>query len=284
MITLALAWAATTAWAGSQATAEYARQVSTAQVRLAQLEQLLVESESRIAQLEEAIRQQGQSDAEKLQNLDQVAAEVTRLRGVVEVLQFDVTEIKRSVKEQQVDTEKRLLYGEMRLAQIEKMLSLKPPPPPTDADLGLTGTPAPAPAPGQPGPQPAPAPVENVPDTAAGKLELAASHMAEGRNGVARAILKAAIDQHVGAPEMDEIRYRYAETFYNEKDWKQAISRFNDVINNHPTSQWKCWSFFRQGEAFEAMGKAEGASAFYKGATEGSCKSSEAARKAKEKL
>jgi TolA-binding protein len=287
MIAVLVALVGPSAWAGSQATADYARQVSTAQVRLAQLEALLVESQLRIEQLEEVIREQGQNEAEKLQNFDQVNAEVTRLRGAIEVLQFDVTELKRTVKEQQLQTEKRLLYGEMRLAQIEKMLSLKPPPPPTDADLGLAAaTPTPAPGPdGTPAPAPAPtAPPEQVPDTAAGKLELAASHMAEGRNPVARAILKAALDQHVGAPEMDEIRYRYAETFFNEQDWKQAISRFNDVINNHPTSPWKCWSFFRQGEAFEAMGKAEGAAAFYKGATEGSCKASEAARKAKEKL
>jgi TolA-binding protein len=125
---------------------------------------------------------------------------------------------------------------------------------------------------------------EPMPDTASGKLELAAKHMAEGRNPVARAILKAAIDQHVGAPEMDEIRYRYAETFFNEQDWKQAISRFNDVINNHPNSSWKCWSFFRQGEAFEALGKPDGAAAFYHGATEGFCGSTVAGRKAKEKL
>lgn len=290
MITVLLALSAGPAWAGSQASADYARQVSATQLRLAQLEALLVESQARVEQLESVIREQGRSEAEKLQNLDQVNAEVTRLRGAIEVLQFDVSELKRAVKEQQLQAEKRLLHGEMRLAAIEKMLSLKPPPPPTDADLGLSSTtgaggsavgssgaaptPVPAPAPGE----------EPMPETAAAKLELAARHMAEGRNPVARAILKAAIEQHVGAPELDEIRYRYAETFFNEQDWKQAISRFNDVINNHPTSPWKCWSFYRQGEAFEAMGKAEGAAAFYKGATEASCKNSDAARKAKEKL
>ena len=289
MITVLVALACGPAWAGSQATADYARQVSTTQLRLAQLEALLVESQARIEQLEGVIREQGRSEAEKLQNLDQVNAEVTRLRGAIEVLQFDVAEVKRAVKEQQLQAEKRLLYGEMRLAAIEKMLSLKPPPPPTDAELGLVaaGT---APAPGTPAPDPGATPAATdpatptVPDTAAGALELAADHMTAGRHAVARAILKAAIEQHVGAPELDEIRYRYAETFFNEQDWKQAISRFNDVINNHPTSPWKCWSFYRQGEAFEAMGKAEGAAAFYKGATEGSCKSSDAARKAKEKL
>jgi TolA-binding protein len=96
--------------------------------------------------------------------------------------------------------------------------------------------------------------------------------------------LPAAIEQHVGATEMDEIRYRYAETFFNEGDWRASISEFNKVINNHPSSQWKCWAFYRQGEAFEKMGQAEGAKAFYKGATDGTCKSSEAAKEAKKKL
>jgi TolA-binding protein len=266
--------------------------VTTTQVRISQLEQLLVESQLRIEQLEEVIRQQGQSEAQKLENFDQVNAEVVRLRGSIEVLQFDLAEVKRLVTDDRTANEKRLLYSEMRLAQIEKMLSLKPPPPPTDADLGLgtglTGTPTGVPpAPGDPVPVPVPAPgttSEEVPATADGKLELAAKHMQEGRPAVARAILKAAIEQHVGASEMDEIRYRYAETFFNEQDWKTAISKFNDVINNHPTSSWKCWSFFRQGEAFEAMGEVEGAKAFYKGATEGSCKASEAAREAKKKV
>jgi TolA-binding protein len=284
-----------TASAAPSATAEYARQVSTAQVRLAQLEALLVESELRIEQLEEVIREQGKASADRLENLDEVNAEVIRLRGAIEVLQFEVAEVKRAVSDQQIASERRQLHAEMRLAQIEKFLSLKPPPPPSNADLGLTGSTAPkppgpgSPAPGSPAPgSPAPgAPAETPPDmpnTPAGKLEQAASQMAAGRQAVARAILKAAIEAHPNAAEMDEIRYRYAETFFNENDWRAAISEFNKVINNHPNSPWKCWAFFRQGEAFERMGQMEGAKAFYKGATEGSCKSSDAAKEAKKKL
>lgn len=282
LLVLALAPAAS---AGSAASAEYARQVSTAQVRLAQLEALLVESQLRIEQLEEVIRQQGKSEAEKLENLDQVNAEVVRLRGAIEVLQFESSEVERLLTEQQISQERRQLHAEMRLAQVEKFLGIKAPPPPTDEELGLTSaTPAPA-----PGTAPAPAPgtsdvPTDVPTTASGKLELAVQHMAAGQQPLARAILKAAIDQHVGVAEMDEIRYRYAETYFNEGDWKTAISEFNKVINNHPTSPWKCWAFFRQGEAFEKMGQIEGAKAFYKGATDGACKGSEAGKKAKEKL
>jgi TolA-binding protein len=284
--------------AAPSATAEYARQVSTAQVRLAQLEALLVESELRIEQLEEVIREQGKASADRLENLDEVNAEVVRLRGAIEVLQFEAAEVKRAVSDQQIASERRQLHAEMRLAQIEKFLSLKPPPPPTNQDLGLSssGTPSPkppgpgSPAPGSPGSPGTPgtsgsneAPPD-MPDTPAGKLEQAASQMSAGRQAVARAILKAAIEAHPNAAEMDEIRYRYAETFFNEGDWRAAISEFNKVINNHPNSPWKCWAFFRQGEAFERMGQLEGAKAFYKGATEGTCKSSDAAKEAKKKL
>ncbi len=268
--------------------AEYARQVSTAQVRLAQLEALLVEAELRIEQLEEVIRQQGRTEQNRLENLDQVNAEVTRLRGAIEVLQFETSEIKQALSDQQISSERRQLHAEMRLAQIEKFLGVKPPDAPTDEDLGITadssgGAGGIAP----PGTRPTASEEtlpSQVPDDAVGKLELAIEHMKGGRQGVARAILRSAIEEHAGSPRMDEIRYRYAETFFNEGDYRTAISEFNRVVNNHPESDWKCWSFFRMGEAFEILGKADGARAFFKGATERECRSSEAAKKAKDKL
>lgn len=268
--------------------AEYARQVSTAQVRLAQLEALLVEAELRIEQLEEVIRQQGRNEQNRLENLDQVNAEVTRLRGAIEVLQFETGEIKQTLSEQQIASERRQLHAEMRLAQIEKFLGVKPPDPPTDADLGITdasggseGIAPPGQRPSEPVAEELP---DQVPDDAAGKLELAIEHMKGGRQGVARAILRSAIEEHAGSAQMDEIRYRYAETFFNEEEYRTAISEFNRVVNNHPESDWKCWSFFRMGEAFEILGKADGARAFFKGATERECRNSEAAKKAKDKL
>jgi len=267
--------------------AEYARQVSTAQVRLAQLEALLVEAELRIEQLEEVIRQRGQSEQSRLENLDQVVDEVTRLRGSIEVLQFETGELKRAVADQQLDGERRQLHAEMRLAQVEKFLAIQPPAPPSDADLGLTervphagsGASRPPQLPARDEPIP-----ENVPADAKGKLDAAIAHMEADRQGVARAVLRAAIEHHAGAPEMDEVRYRFAETYLNEGEYRAAISEFNKVVNNHPDSPWKCWAFYRMGEAFESMGQVDGAAAFYKGATERECKNSDAAKKAKDKL
>lgn len=269
------------AHAAPSPTAEMARQVSTAQLRVAEVEAQLVEAELKLEELQEWVSHQGRSAADRLENLDQVNIEVARLRGAIEVMQFELGQVKQAVDEQQLGGEKRQLHAELRLEQIETFLGVTPPPPPTDADLGL------APIEGGEGtgdgevPPVAPA---DVPDDANGKLELAVEHMAAGRQGVARAILKGAIEAHVGAREMPEIRYRLAETYFNESSWAAAVSEFNKVINNHPSSEWACWSYYRQGEAFESLGKADGAKAFYAGATEGPCRGSEAAAKAKEKL
>ena len=271
--------------APATASAEVARQLSTAQLRVAEVETQLVEAEVKLQQLQEWVSNQGRSEADRLENLDQVNAEVARLRGGMEVLQFQLTELQQALEDQQLGLEKRQLYDEMRLTQLEKFLAVKPPPPPTAADLGMDPDPASGGADpdagvdGGDGTAP-----EDIPADAEGKLELAVSHMEAGRQAVARAILNAAVEAHVGSPEMAEIRYRLAETSFNEKKWAPAVSGFNKVINNHAGSEWACWSYYRQGEAFEEMGKPDGAKAFFAGATEGSCKGSDAAAKAKAKL
>jgi TolA-binding protein len=289
MRSLIAALLATSLWGVAQAapataSSEVARQLSTAQLRVADVESQLVATEVQLKQLQEWVSNQGRSEADRLENLDQVNAEVARLRGSMEVLQFQLTEVQQALEDQQLSLEKRQLYDEMRLTQIEAFLAVQPPPPPTAADLGLAptegeGTDAGTKETGDPATAP-----DDIPDDAEGKLELAISHMEAGRQAVARAILNAAVDAHVGSKEMAEIRYRLAETWFNEEKWAPAVSGFNKVINNHAGSEWSCWSYYRQGEAFDAMGKPDGAKAFYAGATEGSCRNSDAADKAKAKL
>jgi len=269
--------------APATASSEVARQLSTAQLRVAEVETQLVEAEVQLKQLQEWVSNQGRSEADRLENLDQVNAEVARLRGSMEVLQFQLTELQQAMEDQQLSLEKRQLYDEMRLTQIESFLAVQPPPPPTAADLGLEPAEGDGTTDGTTSGEPAEAPTD-IPEDAEGKLELAIGHMEAGRQAVARAILNAAVEAHVGSPEMAEVRYRLAETWFNEEKWAPAVSGFNKVINNHAGSEWSCWSYYRQGEAFEAMGKPDGAKAFYAGATEGSCRGSDAASKAKAKL
>ncbi len=280
------------AGAGSAPSADYAAAVTTVQMRSAELEELLAETRDRVAQLEETLRVQGQSESQRFESVEAVNTELAALRGRVEVLEFKFAEVDAALDALQVSNERRLLWSESRLRQVEGLLGVKPPPPPTDADLGLTGTPVPAPVPGTigvgtPAPVPAPAPETTdvpVPKDASGRLDLAIEHMRAGRQVAARAVLKQAIDENAGAPEMDEIRYRYAETFFNTGDFSKAVTEFQSVITNHPKSDWACWSYFRQGESLEKWGKASQSKSFYQGATEGACSKSAAAKEARKKL
>lgn len=281
------------AGAGPSPSADYAAAVTTVQMRSAELEELLAETRDRVAQLEETLRVQGQSESQRFESVEAVNTELAALRGRVEVLEFKFGEVQAALDALEVGNERRLLWSESRLRQVEGLLGVKPPPPPTDADLGIGGgAPAPggvvAPAPGVPtgaGPTPAPEPVADaVPKDAAGRLDLAIEHMRAGRQVAARAVLKQAIDDNAGAPEMDEIRYRYAETFFNTGDFSKAVTEFQAVITNHPRSDWACWSYFRQGESLEKWGKASQSKSFYQGATEGTCSKSAAAKEARKKL
>ena len=274
----------------TSATSEYARQVSTATLRVSQLEQQLVESQQRIEQLEEVIRLQGQSDAQALENVDQVNAELARLRGQMEVLEFNAEEMGKSVNDQQLTQEQRQLHDESRLRQLEGFLGVVAPPIPsltgaesdrsTDAADGETPDPYAVDPEGQIEDEP----TEPVPESVTGKLELAASHMEAGRQQVARSILEQAIEVHSGADETPELRYRLAETWFNEEDWRRAILGFQTVIDNHPESEWACWGYYRQGESMEAFQGLQQAGPFYQGAIQGACKASEAAKVARKKL
>ncbi len=80
---------------------------------------------------------------------------------------------------------------------------------------------------------------------------------------------------------MDEIRYRYAETFANTGEHAQAVPEFQKLIQDFPKSDWACWAYFRQGESFDKLGK--NGKPFYQGATEGACAKSAAAKEARAK-
>ena len=262
--------------ANSAVSRELHAAASAAQLRVGQVEALLAESEQRLVQLEGALRAQGRSQADRLQNIEQVADEMTRLRGEIEVLRFQVDELMVSAQSAQLAQEKRQLHDEARLAQIEAYLGVTPPPPPSDADLGI-----------EPGAVASPggaSTVSEVPDSASGKLEVAKEHMAAGRYSVARVILQQGIDGHPGAPEMAELRYRYAETFFNESSWKSAANAFQKVVDNHASADWACWSMLRIGECFENLGQPSAGRLFFEGAAEGRCARSGAAGEARKKL
>ncbi|MCB9674819.1 MAG: tetratricopeptide repeat protein [Alphaproteobacteria bacterium] len=256
---------------------------------MAQLENELAESQARIEQLEEFVRVQGQSQATRLENLDQVNSEVTNLRGRIEVLEFELTTLKDGFADYQLQMERRQLHDERRLRAVETMLGVKPPPPPTDAELGVAmadagsdGTPPDGTPPDGTTTDP-PDETGDIPDTVQGKLELAATRLEEGSPAVARAILLRASTEHADAPEIDEVHFRIADTYYAEKDYRKAAFAYKKVMDDHPKSVWVSWALLRQGECFEGLGQEDNAKLFYDGVIQRFPKS-DAAKEAKKKL
>ncbi len=248
------------------ATKGYNDQVLVAQQRSAALERAVLEYEDRLKRLEQAIRAAGANEAEKLENLDEVNVEVNRLRGQIEVLRFEVDEMKRYFDELSVDLDRRQLYDEMRLRQLEKFLGVTPPPMPTEepeCDPSVEDCTEVMTDPENPEATGTPQAPPETPDTVPLILDAAAEHMGSGRPRVARILLENALKDHKDDPDIDEVRYRLAETWFNEGKFNKSVQPFQAVIDNHPKSDWAPWAMLRQGDAFREMGSNDNATLFY---------------------
>lgn len=241
---------------------------SAAALRVAQLEQLVVEQEARVRLLEDMLQVQRESQADKLESLDAIAREVQALKGQMEVMSFQVAEARKMVDQFTVDMDGRQAYDEVRLRQLETFLKISPPPRPDSA-----GAPAEVALPEGP-----------MPATAAAKLAAAREHLAAGRHAVARALLNQAVQQHVGARELPDIRMAIGDSFAGEGNWRSAASAYQVVVDSHGSTDQACWASLRTGECFDKLGNPAGAKLFYEAAVEGRCARSGAAKEARQRL
>lgn len=215
------------------------------------LEQGIDEQQRKLDQLQAALRARGQSEAEALQNLEQVADRLRGIQGEIEELRFGLEDLQRDFRRYTEQQERRQLHDEARLRQIEQALRLTPPPPPDlDPQVALPGT------------DPAATTDDALPSTAKGKLDKAIAEMEAGRQGVARFLLMRAVELHPDDPLLAEIRYRVGETWANERQWARAASAFDQVVSSHSKSPWAAWSMLRTGEAFLELGQRDGAILF----------------------
>lgn len=198
-----------------------------------------------------------------MENLDQVRAEVQRLRGEMELSRHERDAAGQESTAFRDDASFRMEYLELRVAALEKTLGLKPPPPPMPkADGEATG--GTTVAPDGEVQLPVDAPVEvDLPAGPEAQLELAERQLAEGNPKVARVVLERFIAENPQHPRLLEARYRYAETWFNEGQYQQAILRFEDVVGTGADSPWVPWAMVRQGECFKALGKSAEAELFW---------------------
>lgn len=247
---------------GQSATSAYERELASQQVRVRELESMGEGVGRRVAQLEEVTRARGQEDILKMETVEDLRAEVARMRGEVEVIDHDYRTFEMAGLGTQADVDARLLYLEQRMAVVEKSLGIRPPPRADSAGMAAA-VPPPGDAPPA-APTSTTSPTEPAPRLTAEEVFcLIGENLEAGNAAAARAVAKRFIAENPGNDRAGEAYYRIAESFQNEGEFKQAAGAFQDVLDKAPTSTWASWSLLRQGECFEGLGRAADAKIFY---------------------
>jgi TolA-binding protein len=243
---------------GQSITSQAQRELAIQSSRMDEQGRLSEELERRVEQAEEVIRYRGQRDARELENLEGVIHEVQRMRGDLEVLQHEARLAQSQEGTFREDTDYRLGALETRADQLEGALGLSPPPqalPQEEVE----------------GEGPSPASVEEEASGDSGPAEepsgdlydLAAQHLAEDRPLAARAVLDRFLQSSQDDPRFDEARYRYAETWFVEGLYQQAILKYEEVVSSDQESEWAAWAMVRQGECFRRLGREREAELFW---------------------
>lgn len=245
---------------GQSATAAYERELAAQKARADELERLNADLERRLVQLDEVVRYRGQQEAEKMENLDQVRDEVRRLRGELETGQHEADANATATKAFREDAQFRLEYMELRIATLEKALGVKPPAAPL---LGGQVAVAP-PAGGGEVTAPVGTPKEvELAATPDDLIRMAEESLKANQPVLARAQLERFLRENPNHARAVEARYRLAETYFNEKNYKSAALKFDEVATQAPDSVWAPWAMVRQGECFKAMDNNDAAKLFW---------------------
>ena len=270
---------------GQSATAQYKRQMKLQGARIDNLEQQVDNIDGKLAQIDELTQHRGQQDVMQMETLEQVRGEVSRLRGSYEELKF--ASDRRSTEEQKIleDAAFRIEWLDARAAQLEKNLGLKAPPPPVHSSGGDEGGGDTAGSGEKPVDVAAGGAAEGATEVKdpVELMKLATNHLKAGRNAAAEAVLNRFLSLHASHEKAPEARYRLGEVAYNEKNYPQAVLRFQVVIDKHKKSKWAPWAMLRQGEAFDAQSQKDHAKLFYEEVVR-LWPDSPAAKDAKEKL
>jgi len=247
--------------------------------RIANIETQFIQVEARVNQLEDLTRTRGQQDIMKMESLDELRTELSRVRGDVEVLSHSVGEGGKDLNARTEDAAYRVEWLESRATQLESALGLKPPAPPA-----ITPTPGAEEADGWKGESaegvttppadtktPAETTVATPPVDAGGSdtpdpdkmVDAAKGLLDSGNTTGAEQILERFLQLHPAHKRVGEARYRRANAAQKAGQYKQAVLRYQEVIDKHKMSAWASWAMFKQGECFALQGQMDNARVFF---------------------
>jgi tol-pal system protein YbgF len=262
---------------GQSAPEQMRRELVDHRARIQNLEHQFIQVEGRVNQLEERSRSQGQTELVKMEVIDELRLEMGRLRGEVEVVSHSVGTGAQDLMGRAEDAAYRLAWIESRADQLENALGLKPTDPPpvapalTNTSSTWDGEQAPNEAKTTPtkptGKSPRVVPPGDVvrePPLEPNKLIESAKTQLENDNpGGAEAMLNRFLELYPNHARVGEATYRRAEASMKAKQYKNAILRFQSVIDQFKSSSWAPWAMLRQGECFEEQDQQDNAKVFF---------------------
>lgn len=112
------------------APAKMQREIRENAIRAYNVEQQFLQVEARVNQLEELNRSSGKRKIMQMESIEELRAEVVRLRGSLEVITHDASQGEKGLQTALDDARFRVLWLESRADLLEKSLGIKTPAPP----------------------------------------------------------------------------------------------------------------------------------------------------------
>lgn len=198
-----------------------------------ELSQQGLDNEARIAKLEERIRNIGV--VELLQQLEQINAEMARIRGQLEVLAYENQQLQKRQRDFYLDIDSRL-------KRLEGAAATAPPAvPPTEPATAVPPAGAAGFGPAPPGGAPADATAPKVPSREDQAREVKAYDAASNlfrRNDFASAIeaFRAFLKDHPGSQLAPNAGYWIGISYANLRDYRNAMAAQEEVLKRYPQS------------------------------------------------
>lgn len=208
---------------------------------------------------------------EVLSRLDQLQQEMQNIIGQMEVLNYELDNIKKRQKDLYVDIDRRITQIEQRAADLARS---QPASPPMGAGSAMVGSTA-APTTSSPGDSSTLSPPPVTTATAATatltspqtkKLQREAYDRAfnllkDGRYELAIASFKAYLETYPTADYADNAQYWLGEANYAQRRYDVALQEFNKVLDHYPKSSKRADAMLKMGFSYQELGKTDDAEA-----------------------
>lgn len=196
-------------------------------------------------------RLDSQSMMEVLTQLNRIQQEMQTLVGQMELINHEMTNLKKRQKDLYVDIDRRISQVEKKAALAQSQPGGQTSVEPSAQVAGTSPTLAPASGAVQASPQSRMLQRE--------AYDRAFNLLKDGRYELAIASFKAYLETYPGADYADNAQYWLGEANYAQRRYDAALQEFNKVLDNYPKSPKRADAMLKMGFSYQELGKKQDA-------------------------